>query len=446
MKIQKINMKPFDSMKILKCKIEKGVNEHITLYVQGYLKYEEELKFEDNKIVLEGDTEDGRRECLFRGMITKLKTKAGGKWLEIELEAKSFTALLDSLRSIRVFQDTHKSIGDIVRYVNQKNQDVRTIFGGMKNQGISQLIVQYRETDWEFLKRMAAIVGTYIVSDCIGRHICYYFGMPQNHVSEMLDTFDYSLRICNDLNGKFIYEYEVVSGEVFELGSSVNFLGKSMRIYHSILEYVHGEFINTYKLRGNRETTEYQPNSGVAGVSLKGCVAEVKNESVRVDVLCDADVKNHAPVWLPYATVYSSPKGTGWYCMPEIGDAVYIYFPEADEKNAYVISAMHITDRQGLRTNPDVKFFRTAHDKEIRFEPDRIVLTNNKGLSVILDDRHGIILKSDSTIKMDAASIVMESGKSVSVAAQRAVVLKQRENSIVINNGIRQRGVNVQLK
>lgn len=107
---------------------------------------------------------------------------------------------------------------------------------------------------------------------------------------------------------------------------------------------------------------------------------------------------------------------------------------------------MHITDRQGMRTNPDVKFFRTAHDKEIRFEPDRIVLTNNKGLSVILDDRHGIILKSDSTIKMDAASIVMESGKSVSVAAQRAVVLKQRDNSIVINHGIRQRGVNVQLK
>lgn len=30
---------------------------------------------------------------------------------------------------------------------------------------------------------------------------------------------------------------------------------------------------------------------------------------------------------LNYATVYSSPEGGSWYCMPEVGDRVIIKFP-----------------------------------------------------------------------------------------------------------------------
>ena len=55
--------------------------------------------------------------------------------------------------------------------------------------------------------------------------------------------------------------------------------------------------------------------------------------------------------WFPYATVYSSGDGTGWYCMPEIGDKIRLYFPTEKEQDAYVISAYH-EGNGGLRKNP----------------------------------------------------------------------------------------------
>lgn len=32
--------------------------------------------------------------------------------------------------------------------------------------------------------------------------------------------------------------------------------------------------------------------------------------------------------FLNYATVYSSPEGGSWYCMPEVGDMVIVKFPD----------------------------------------------------------------------------------------------------------------------
>ena len=32
--------------------------------------------------------------------------------------------------------------------------------------------------------------------------------------------------------------------------------------------------------------------------------------------------------FLNYATVYSSPEGGSWYCMPEVGDRVIVKFPD----------------------------------------------------------------------------------------------------------------------
>ena len=47
-----------------------------------------------------------------------------------------------------------------------------------------------------------------------------------------------------------------------------------------------------------------------------------------VQVSIDKDENEEAGVrWLPYATVYSTPDGTGWYCMPEGGDSIRLYAP-----------------------------------------------------------------------------------------------------------------------
>ncbi len=62
------------------------------------------------------------------------------------------------------------------------------------------------------------------------------------------------------------------------------------------------------------------------------------------------------------------PDGAEWYCMSEVGDEVRVVFPDNCEEHAYVASSVHIGSAGG-RTNPDEKFWRNRHNKEIRSQP-----------------------------------------------------------------------------
>ena len=76
------------------------------------------------------------------------------------------------------------------------------------------------------------------------------------------------------------------------------------------------------------------------GASLDSTVTEVRGDVVRVSLRTDA--KSGAGKWFSFSTVYSSPDGSGWYCMPEPGDEIRLYFPTEQEKHGYVISAVHL--------------------------------------------------------------------------------------------------------
>ena len=53
--------------------------------------------------------------------------------------------------------------------------------------------------------------------------------------------------------------------------------------------------------------------------------------------------------WFDFATVYSTPDGAGWYCMPEVGDEVRVVFPDNYEEHAYVASSVHVGAATGGR-------------------------------------------------------------------------------------------------
>ena len=63
---------------------------------------------------------------------------------------------------------------------------------------------------------------------------------------------------------------------------------------------------------------------------------------VKINLEIDGNQDEGTARWFPYSTVYSSPDGTGWYCMPEVGDAIRLYFPDNEEKNAYAISSVNL--------------------------------------------------------------------------------------------------------
>jgi len=158
---------------------------------------------------------------------------------------------------------------------------------------------------------------------------------------------------------------------------------------------------------------------------------------VRVEVIGDENESQTDTIWFPYSTVYSTPNGPGWYCMPEVGDHVRLHVPSELESDAYVISAVHMGDSPD-RQNPDHKSIKTIYGKELLMTPDLIRMTNNQGVAIEIDDNVGIRIISEKDIQIQAASNITINSEDASLlmAGTQTVDITQRGASIHIDDDI----------
>ena len=178
-------------------------------------------------------------------------------------------------------------------------------------------------------------------------------------------------------------------------------------------------------------------HQNLSGVSLIAKVLAVETTIVQVQIQEDENKEKCSTCWFDYATVYSTPDGTGWYCMPEIGDQVRLVFPDQKEEHAYVASSIHIGKSQG-RIHPNEKSWKNKQKKEILFTPDAIILRNNKGLFVELSDEKGIQLSSnkDILIRADGAIRMVSQKEGSSLSAKNTIEMQQRAAKIRIKDDI----------
>ena len=165
-------------------------------------------------------------------------------------------------------------------------------------------------------------------------------------------------------------------------------------------------------------------------------VMDVKRDKVQIEVEQDEWGAADGKKWFLFSTVYSSGDGTGWYCMPEIGDSVRLYVPEKEE-DAFVISAVH-KETDSARQNPDCKSWKTKYGKEILFTPNSILLTNNQGMMVEMDDEEGITIASDRNITIEAEEnlTVSSANASLLVAAEKVLQVKQGGTAMTLEKDI----------
>ena len=152
--------------------------------------------------------------------------------------------------------------------------------------------------------------------------------------------------------------------------------------------------------------------------------------------------------WLPYATVYSTPDGTGWYCMPEVGDSIRLYAPNEHDEQVYVASAVHLPLVSGPeRSNPDFKSIMNKQRKEILFTPGTLLMTNNKGMSIELSDHEGIKIVSDKAIviQSDSSVNITSTTSDLSVFAPERITFKQGNTEMDMQEKLMLKGAQVHL-
>lgn len=429
----------YDFISIQEMEVIQSVNEHGTACIKGVIREKDKEAYvqsllEEQWVKIMVKDEEENIATLFCGLVLQAEIENGGIDATLKLELVTGTFLLDREEHHRVIQKESYTLREVMDEIGRNYSQYKYRMNEEPD-SIDGMRVQYMETDWQFLKRLAGETGCCIVPDCYREGVGYDINTCEDGISD-IEEADFTFLTTGKRKS-----YIVQSRKLYRLGEKVSFNNQIFYIYKIITRYLHAECIHEYHLLPKQYIgVEHKQNKEIAGCSLQAVVRAVKKDKVQVEFLQN-EVNNDTGLgeiqtWLGYSTVYSTPAGAGWYCMPEPGDMVRIYFPSDRENEAYAISAVHMDDTKE-RQNPERKSIKNIYGKEILLTPNSLVMTNNKGMTIKLEDGEGILIESNKDVNIIAeGDMVLSSKASVMIAGTESVEVNQSGTGITLNKDI----------
>jgi len=461
-----ILVSPYKFEKITILKITREINEHAKLYISGVISDENADKYvevadEDESIKIQVKDNEGNITDLFEGIVTNISINANNDVRILEVESLSKTILMDIKKKNRTFQNENDSYGDILNKINSGYSNVQMVDEVTNGTKIDKVIVQYKESDWELIKRLASYFNEGVIPACQLSDIKYSIGKLGENKTYNIDEFNYSIKKGlqeykiksenedYDLDDMNLISYEVTTNQIINLTNSVKFKERSLYIYICEIEMVDGVLLNKYILRDEKGLKVRKIyNNKIIGMSLKGNILDTKNDVVKVTLEIDGNQDKITARWFPYSTVYSSEDGTGWYCMPEVNDAIRLYFPDHEEKNSYVISSVNLqSSNSEKRSDPAIKNIGTKYGKQIIMKPGEVDIIANENLLMRMTDAGGIEVKSDKKIIFDAKDDIEITGKArIIIQGNTSIDLNQGSANINIKDNVTASGAKVKIE
>lgn len=379
-----LDRKNLDNFVIREFVLNENINEHQKLEVQLEMDDEQRKSLEkiiekenvEIEIELSGMNQNVKKK-IFCGMVDYFEILDYGSYgCRILIRAFSKSIIFDrkNEKKYRVFQDVNLMFSDIINEINkdytEKKLEIK--YSDIAKKQIGTLVVQFDETDWEFLVRLASQLktGLFVVEQGI-----ILFGMVEMGEIKKENRYfsDYSL--VRDYKNLY---YKVQSNKVINLGNTISisenigknknnsensdenkrsfsvlktkiflknfvlkseFLASDMGTYHVFKKY-------NKKIRGCRIEANVErvfEDGGIAKMEvkfsegLKRIVQERSDSESNDRAYDDYGIKKFP---LSYQTFYSQTN-TGFFCTPEVNDTVEVYFPNEDERFAKVSWAIN---------------------------------------------------------------------------------------------------------
>ena len=379
-----LNKTKLENFVIQEFVLDENINEHQKLEIQLEMDDEQRknleriIEKEDVGIEIElANVDKDVKRRVFSGIVDYFEILDYGSYgFKILMRAFSKSVLFDrkNQKKYRVFQDRNLIFSDIIDEINKDYADkkLEIKYSDIAKKQIGSLIVQFDETDWEFLVRLASQLktGMFVIEQGI-----ILFGIVEMGEIKKENKYfsDYSL--IRDYKNLY---YKVQSNKVINLGDTVSisenavenegndkdssgnkgnfsvlktriflkdfilkseFLATDMSSYHIFRKY--NEKIKGCRIEANVERVF--EDGGIAKMEvrfaegLKKIVQERSNEESNDKAYDDYGIKRFP---LSYQTFYSQTN-TGFFCTPEVNDTVEVYFPNEDEQFAKVSWAIN---------------------------------------------------------------------------------------------------------
>ena len=354
------------------------------------------------------NTGNSTEKIFLNGVIKELQineTTAGA--LTVEITAISKSVLLDRIPRYRSFQDPTLTYSAIAEEINGNygTNDGKIVNVGEDMQALPRMTIQYNETDWEYLKRIASYIGQPVMAYSDKVFVGFFKNMPAQTPNLKYSQFGkrtkeertyfkitgtevypvatpIKLKTRNRVSGEEVEnDYYVLENKIYNEGNTLKceyILGKQTDYFVDPIphEKIRGAVIEARTVHIAR-TDESKSNHGrtdgnsdnlegktIGAKPLNKYIEKSENQNANVKERVKAsDIavmtlnlteglmdlgENGQSFEDKYAGKsyfpYVTPyskTNTGFTPAPEVNDRVALYFPSGNETKAFVIGALN---------------------------------------------------------------------------------------------------------
>ncbi len=381
--------------------------------------------------------------ALFSGYPEKVEIKEERGYRIADIQTVSGTILLDQKKSNRVFQKKVQTYMEIASAVTADTDHSACILPGsdMRTGGT---LIQYQETDWRFLKRMASQLGLPLVPDTSYYYPRFYLGLPEGEKRELGEII--SCDLCFDgryyaVSGKCLVDredficYDVVTRTSLSLGDRVTYEGRELLVSRKKTELSGGEVIFTYRLAGNSYTwVPWEDNPDYTGMSFVGSIVGTQGEQVEVAF----DIDKTAAGGNRYG--FAPATGNLMYCMPQKGTKTALYIGNGDEAQGIATGCIRTNGSTCEGTgSPEKKSFRSEHGKGMDLYPQRMEFNGGEIGKITFEDETGTTIESNGRLVLMAKEgIRLESMTGIAMQGMSDIMALYAEgaSSLCVNGSV----------
>ena len=159
-------------------------------------------------------------------------------------------------------------------------------------------------------------------------------------------------------------QWRIISRKRWKMGERVTWNQVPCLVVSVQLQAYNSDILYAYTLgRADGLYSQSYGNRSIIGLSLPALIKERSGNQLRVQFKLDPGYQPGNNVYYTYAI-----ETVSWYCIPEIGSMVHIYFPTWDESYAIAVHAMRLGSAQaGRKKAVGDKSFTTCDGKEMLF-------------------------------------------------------------------------------
>ena len=442
---------PWTIQTIYELSIKKTLNDHAELRLTALVNENNASKLglqETTEDQIKVYTDDGEtKSWLFKGRLKNVKVIVRTGLYTITAYFLSETSVFDSEQKNRSFQDTSLTYNDIAAKIMEDYPE-KSFELTADPVTIDDPLIQYQETDWQFIKRLASYQETVIVPDVTMDNQIFSYGYPKVYGEKTLSDdiayssgkdikayytdYDYN---PNLIENEYTY-FEVESYDELTFGDKVTFHNYEMYVGEVTIELKKGLLV--YNATLVRELTIRQNpiyNEKIQGNSIEGTVLAVQNQEIKLHLNIDQEQDEATAYWYPFVP----PTTDMLYLMPQIGTNASLYIPGLKEQNAIITGCVRTNGAECEQTSdPSTRYLATEYGQEMKLAPDGIYFTAGRNdLVLTFDDAEGVTISSHKGILLEAEEeIIIDSKTKVTFSSPNQIKMVTPTGGISMENEI----------